>query len=159
VTDVAVSAYPEKHPDSPDWDSEIAALKRKVDAGADRAITQFFFDNDLFEAYVERVRRAGIAIPIVPGIMPIHRFAAVCSFAERCGTSIPPALTRRFQSLEPDGEAHHAAAVELAAEQIADLMDRGVRHFHLYTLNRAELSESVCEVFAGHSQREQAAAA
>ncbi len=89
AAEVSVSAYPERHPHSPDWDTEIAVLKRKVDAGADRAITQFFFDNDLFEAYCERVRRAGIAIPLVPGIMPIHRFSAVRDFAHRCGATIP----------------------------------------------------------------------
>lgn len=159
ATDVAVSAYPEKHPHSPDWDSEIAALKRKVDAGADRAITQFFYDNDLFEAYVERVRRAGIAIPIVPGIMPIHRFAAVCSFAARCGASVPPALTRRFDGLDPDGIAHQSTALEFAAEQIADLADRGVQQFHLYTLNRADISESLCRMFAPDAESYQAAAA
>ena len=101
ATEVSVSAYPERHPQSADWDAEIATLKRKVDAGADRAITQFFYDNDLFEAYVERVRRAGIDIPIVPGIMPIHRFASICDFASRCGATHsgkPGAPLRRARS-------------------------------------------------------------
>ena len=153
AADVAVSAYPEKHPQSADWDAEITALKRKVDAGADRAITQFFYDNDLFDAYVERVRRAGIAIPIVPGIMPIHRFAAVRSFAERCGASIPGSLAERFANLDPDGETHRMLAAAVAAEQIADLFDRGVERFHIYTLNRAELAEAMCRFFGSAVQR------
>ena len=148
ATDVSVSAYPERHPHSSDWDAEIAALKRKVDAGADRAITQFFFENDLFDAYVERVRRARIFIPIVPGIMPVHRFASVAGFAARCGASIPARLAHRFAGLDPDGETHRLVAAAVVAEQVADLVSRGVEAFHIYTLNRAELTEAVCR-FSG----------
>jgi methylenetetrahydrofolate reductase (NADPH) len=144
ATDVSVSAYPERHPQSADWDAEIGALKRKVDAGADRAITQFFFDNDLYDRYRDRVRRAGIDVPIVPGIMPIHKFSAVCNFASRCGTSIPESLSRRFDGLDPDQEPHRLAAAAQAVEQISDLVSRGVDAFHIYTLNRAELTEAVC---------------
>lgn len=144
ATEVSVSAYPERHPQSPDWQTEIDALKRKVDAGADRAITQFFFDNDLFESYLERVRHAGVSIPIVPGIMPIHRFASVCSFAGRCGASIPESLARRFDGLDPNSETHGLVAAAVAVEQMSDLMQRGVDAFHIYTLNRAELPEAVC---------------
>jgi methylenetetrahydrofolate reductase (NADPH) len=144
AAEVSVSAYPERHPHSADWETEIATLKRKADAGADRAITQFFFENDLFEAYVERVRRAGIGIPIVPGIMPIHRFASIAGFAGRCGASIPAVLTRRFEGLDPDSEAHRLVAAAVAAEQMADLTARGVDTFHIYTLNRAELTEAIC---------------
>jgi methylenetetrahydrofolate reductase (NADPH) len=144
ATEVSVSAYPERHPQSGDWDTDIATLKRKVDAGADRAITQFFYDNDLFEAYVDRARRSGIDIPIVPGIMPIHRFPAVCNFASRCGASIPDSVTRRFEGLDPEGEQHRRAAIELSAGQMSDLMTRGVTSFHIYTLNRAELSGAIC---------------
>lgn len=142
--DVAVSAYPERHPQSPDWVHEIAVLKRKVEAGADRAITQFFFDNDSFEAYVERVRAAGIDVPIVPGIIPIHRFTAIRDFASRCGASIPQRLSARFDGLEADGDEHVAAAIEVATAQIADLLRRGVSAFHLYTLNRGDLTSAVC---------------
>jgi methylenetetrahydrofolate reductase (NADPH) len=142
--DVAVSAYPERHPQSPDWGCEIATLKRKVDAGADRAITQFFFSNDLYERYVERIRRAGIGIPVIPGIMPIHRFASVQAFAGRCGTTIPAHLSRHFEGLDPESEAHRSAAAAVVLNQVSDLMRRGVQAFHLYTLNRAELSEIVC---------------
>lgn len=157
-TEVSVSAYPERHPQSLDWDSEIAALKRKADAGADRAITQFFYDNDLFEAYLERVRRAGIDIPIVPGIMPIHRFASICSFAGRCGTTIPETLANRFDGLDPDSETHRLVAAAVAAEQISSLMRLGVDEFHIYTLNRAELTEAICRFCGLIPAPEQAAA-
>jgi methylenetetrahydrofolate reductase (NADPH) len=144
ATDVAVSAYPERHPQSPDWECEIAALKRKVDAGADRAITQFFFENDVYDCYVERVRRAGIRIPVIPGIMPIHRFASVQTFACRCGATVPARLSRRFENLDPESDAHRSAAAAVVLDQVSDLLRRGVQDFHLYTLNRAELSELVC---------------
>lgn len=146
ATEVSVSAYPERHPQSPDWETEIAVLKRKVDQGAARAITQFFFDNDLFEAYLERVRRAGITIPIVPGIMPIHRFPAVRDFAARCGATIPENLARRFEGLDPELETHGLVASAVCSEQMADLVARGVEAFHIYTLNRAELTEAACRV-------------
>lgn len=144
AVEVSVSAYPERHPHSADWTVEIDTLKRKADAGADRAITQFFFENDLFEAYLERVRRAGITIPVVPGIMPIHRFHAVCTFASRCGASVPTSLARRFDGLDPDSEAHGSVAAAVAAEQVSDLMQRGVDAFHIYTLNRSVLPEAIC---------------
>jgi methylenetetrahydrofolate reductase (NADPH) len=144
AAEVSVSAYPERHPQSPDWEAEIDALQRKVDAGADRAITQFFFDNDLFEAYVEKVRRRGIFIPIVPGIMPIHHFASVQNFASRCGATIPAPLARRFEGLAEDADRHLRVAAAAGAEQVADLMRRGVAAFHIYTLNRAELPEVIC---------------
>jgi methylenetetrahydrofolate reductase (NADPH) len=144
--DVSVSAYPERHPQSSDWESDIDALKRKIDAGADRAITQFFYDNDLYERYVERLAAAGISIPVVPGIMPIYRFASVCGFASRCGASIPVGLAERFGASEPDSEAHRTIAATIAAEQVADLIARGVEAFHIYTLNRSELAETICRL-------------
>jgi len=146
ATEVSVAAYPERHPQSPDWDTEIEALKRKVDAGADRAITQFFFDNDHYESYRERVSAAGIGIPIVPGIMPVHRFPAVRDFAGRCGASIPQSMARRFDGVATDSETHGEIATAIASEQIADLTSRGVEAFHIYTLNRAELTEAICSV-------------
>jgi len=146
AVEVSVSAYPERHPQSADWQTEIDVLKRKIDAGADRAITQFFFDNDLYESYVERIRRAGITIPVVPGIMPIHRFPSVCSFAERCGASIPASLARRFEGLDPNDGTHAMVAAAVAVEQMTDLVARGVDAFHIYTLNRADLPEAVCRV-------------
>ncbi len=159
AAEVSVSAYPERHPHSPDWETEIEVLKRKVDAGADRAITQFFFDNDSFDAYRERVRRAGIDIPLVPGIMPIHRFTAVRDFARRCGATIPERLARRFDGLGADSETHGLVAAAVASEQIADLVARGVEALHIYTLNRAELTEAICRVLGVESEAGVAACA
>ncbi len=159
AAEVSVSAYPERHPQSPDWDTEIEVLKRKVDAGADRAITQFFFDNDLFDAYRERVRRAGIMIPVVPGVMPIHRFSAVRDFAARCGTTIPARLARRFEGLGADSETHGLVAAAVASEQISGLVTQGVEALHIYTLNRAELTEAICRVLGVGSEAGVAACA
>lgn len=144
--EISVAAYPEKHPDSPDWAADIDMLKRKVDAGADRAITQFFFDNDLYDAYVERVRAAGIDIPIVPGIAPVHNFAQVARFAAGCGASVPDWLARRFDGLEDDAATRQLVAAAVAAEQVLDLVDRGVTDFHFYTMNRADLVYAICHL-------------
>jgi len=144
-TDVSVSAYPERHPESRDWDTELDVLRAKVDAGADRALTQFFFDVDAFLDYRDRVARAGIDIPIVPGIMPIHRFAAVRSFAARCGTLVPDALAARFEGVADDEAGTQALAVEIGAGQIACLAAEGVTAFHIYTLNRAELASAILD--------------
>ncbi|WP_323016139.1 methylenetetrahydrofolate reductase [NAD(P)H], partial [Devosia sp.] len=104
--DISVAAYPEKHPQSPDWAYEIDNLKRKIDAGADRAITQMFFSNSHYLRYLERARAAGISAPIVPGIQPIHSFKQIASFAGRCGASIPGWLAERFEGLEDEPETH-----------------------------------------------------
>ena len=144
--EVSVSAYPEKHPESSDFATDIEMLRQKVDAGATRAITQFFFDNDLYEAYVERVRRAGIFIPIVPGILPIHNFVQMANFASRTGASVPQWLANRFAGLEDDEETHRLVAAAIAAEQVNDLHERGVDDFHFYTMNRANLSYAICHL-------------
>jgi len=144
--DVSVSAYPEKHPESADFATDIDMLKRKVDNGATRAITQFFFDNDLYERYVERVRRAGIYIPIVPGVLPIHNFQQVANFASRCGTHVPEWLAERFAGLESDPQTHALVASAIAAEQVLDLVERGVEEFHFYTMNRADLAFAICHL-------------
>ena len=144
--EVSVSAYPERHPESASWDAEIDVLKRKVDAGADRAITQFFFDNDLFEIYLEQVRKAGINIPIVPGILPIHNYSQVESFAGRCGASVPGWLRHRFAGLDDDPVTRQLVAATVAAEQVFDLSDRGIDQFHFYTMNRAELVFAICHM-------------
>src|SRR6185312_919233 len=136
--------YPEKHPESPTVAADIDMLKRKVDAGASRAITQFFFDNDVFETYVERVRAAGIAIPIVPGIVPVHNFKQVASFAARTGASVPSWLARRFEGLDDDPGTRQLVAAAVAAEQVLDLVDRGITDFHFYTMNRADLVYAIC---------------
>ncbi len=144
--EVAVSAYPERHPQSPTTDHDCGILAAKVAAGADRAMTQMFFDNEHYLRYRDEVRARGIEIPIVPGIFPIHCFPAVTRFASRCGASIPERVAERFAGLDDDVETTHKIAAELAAEQIAELADHGVDHVHLYTLNRAELALAVCEL-------------
>ncbi|MEM7694793.1 MAG: methylenetetrahydrofolate reductase [NAD(P)H] [Pseudomonadota bacterium] len=144
--EVSVSAYPEKHPDSGNWDTDIDMLHQKVDAGADRAITQFFFDNDLFDAYRERVAKRGISIPIVPGIVPIHSFTQVKRFAGMCGASVPDWLEHRFAGLEDDPDTRRLVAAHVAADQVFDLMKRGVDRFHFYTMNRSELVFALCHL-------------
>lgn len=144
--DISVSAYPEKHPESPDFATDLDMLKRKVDNGAKRAITQFFFDNDLYERFVERVRRAGIYIPIVPGILPVHNFKQVAGFAGRCGAHIPTWLAERFEGLDKDPQTHMLVSAAVAAEQVLDLVERGVHDFHFYTMNRADLPYAICHM-------------
>lgn len=144
--DISVSAYPEKHPESPDFATDIDMLKRKVDNGATRAITQFFFDNELYERYVERVRRAGIYIPVVPGILPVHNFGQVANFSRRAGAHVPVWLAERFDGLENDAQTHALVACAVAAEQVLDLVERGVGDFHFYTMNRADLAVAICHM-------------
>ena len=144
--DIYVSAYPEKHPDSPDFATDIEMLKRKVENGATKAITQFFFDNDTYEAYVERVRRAGIYVPVIPGVLPVHNFRKVAGFASRCGAHIPGWLAERFDGLDDDPQTSALIASAVAAEQVMDLIDRGVSDFHFYTMNRADLSFAICHL-------------
>ena len=144
--DIMVSAYPEKHPESSDFATDIDWLKRKVDNGATRAITQFFFDNDTYERYVDRVRRAGIYIPIVPGILPIHNFNKVSHFAKQCQAHIPTWLADRFEGLDDDPQTHALVAASVAAEQVMDLIERGIQDYHFYTMNRAELAFAICHL-------------
>ena len=157
--EITVSAYPEKHPESTDWKADIDMLKRKVDAGATRAITQFFFNNDLYDAYLERVRAAGIFIPIVPGITPIHNFAQVSKFAGMCGASIPAPIRERFEGLDDDPETRKLVAAAVTAEQVDDLVARGVDEFHFYTLNRADLVYAICHILGIRPHMQAVAAA
>jgi methylenetetrahydrofolate reductase (NADPH) len=144
--EVSVSAYPEKHPEAASLDADIDALKKKVDCGADRAITQFFFDNDLYLRYLDTVRSRGIDIPIVPGILPVQNFKQAASFAARAGASVPEWLAQRFEGLEEDVDTRKLIAAAVAAEQVLDLVDRGVTEFHFYTMNRADLVYAVCHL-------------
>lgn len=141
--EISVSAYPEKHPESADLSVDIDMLKRKADNGATRALTQFFFDNNVFEDYMDRVIGAGIKIPVVPGIMPIQNLTQLKRFAGRCGTSIPAFLDERFAGCDEDLELRARVAAEVAAEQIIDLKRRGVGEFHIYSMNRAPLSNAL----------------
>lgn len=144
--DISVAAYPEKHPESPDFATDIDMLKRKVDNGADRAITQFFFDNEVFERFVERARKAGIYIPILPGILPIHNFSAVKRFASGCGAHVPDWMAERFDGLDDDPQTHALLASAIAAEQVLDLVYRGYNDFHFYTMNRPDLVFAICRL-------------
>lgn len=143
--DISVSSYPEKHPESPDIAADIETLKSKADAGAHRALTQFFFDNDVFERYLEKVRAAGITIPIVPGIMPIQNLAQLKRFSRRCGASVPAFLDARLDGLDDKPEERAEVAADIAAEQIEDLIRRGIHDFHIYTMNRAPLVSAVLQ--------------
>ena len=144
--EVSVSAYPEKHPDSADVAADIDMLKAKVDAGASRAITQFFFENSLYFRYLDRVRAAGIDIPIVPGILPVQNFKTTKTFAARCGASVPAWLADRFDGLDDDAATRKLIAAAVAAEQVLDLVDHGVTDFHFYTMNRADLVYAICHL-------------
>jgi methylenetetrahydrofolate reductase (NADPH) len=156
--EVSVSAYPEKHPDSATVAADIDMLKAKVDAGATRAITQFFFENDLYFRYLDRVRAAGIDIPIVPGILPVQNFKQTKAFAERCGTSVPTWLAQRFDGLDGDAATRKLIAAAVAAEQVIDLVDRGVTDFHFYTMNRADLVYAICHLLGLRADANQRAA-
>ena len=144
--EISVAGYPEKHPESPSVEADIDNLKAKVDAGADRIITQFGFDNTNFLRYLERARAAGIWVPISPGIVPIHNFKQVAGFAKRAGASVPSWLARRFEGLEDDSATTHLVAAAVATEQVMDLVDEGIKKFHFYTLNRADLVYAICHL-------------
>ncbi len=142
--DISVAAYPEGHPESGTVEADVENLKRKIDAGASRAITQFFFDTDVFLRYRDRCAAAGIAVDIVPGILPITRFPQLLRFAERCGTAVPDWLRSRFDGLDDDAETRRMIAAHIAIEQVQRLRHHGVEDFHFYTLNRAELTYAIC---------------
>jgi methylenetetrahydrofolate reductase (NADPH) len=148
ITDaeVTVSAYPEKHPDSASVEADIDMLAAKVDAGATRAITQFFFENDLYFRYLDRVRARGIAVPVTPGILPVQNFKQAKGFAQRTGASVPDWLAARFDGLDDDPATRKLIAAAIAAEQVIDLVDRGVSDFHFYTMNRADLVYAICHL-------------
>jgi methylenetetrahydrofolate reductase (NADPH) len=142
--DVSVAAYPEGHPESAGVDADLQNLKRKVDAGAKRAITQFFFETDLFLRYRDRCAAAGIRASIVPGILPVTRFPQMLRFAARCGASVPDWLRARFDGLDDDPDTRRMIAANVAIEQVQRLRQHGVEEFHFYTLNRAELAYAIC---------------
>lgn len=144
--EVTVSAYPEKHPEAPSLDADIDALKKKVDAGATRAITQFFFDNDVYFRYLDKVRAAGIEIPVLPGIVPVQNFKQTANFARKTGASVPQWLADRFDGLEDDAATRRLVAAAVCAEQVLDLIDRGVSDLHFYTMNKADLVYAICHL-------------
>jgi len=144
--EISVAGYPEQHPESGTIASDLDNLKAKVDAGASRVITQFFFDNAHYLRFLEAARAKGIWAPIVPGIVPIHNFKQVAGFAGRCGATIPSWMARRFDGLDADVQTTHLVAAAVAAEQVMDLVDQGIRQFHFYTLNRADLVYAICHL-------------
>lgn len=144
--EISVAAYPETHPEAVSPESDLDHLKRKLDAGADRAITQYCFDTDRYLRFVEKARAAGITAPIIPGIVTINHFHQIVRFSERCGTSVPAWLHRMFEGTEQDPVLHEHMAVAAAAEQCRMLRLAGVEQFHFYTLNNARVTQTICHI-------------
>jgi len=142
--ELSVAAFPEGHPESGSVEADLENLKRKIDAGANRAITQFFFDTDLYLRYRDRCAAAGIRASIVPGILPITRFPQMLRVAARCGASVPHWMHERFDGLDDDADTRRMIAANVAIEQVQRLRQHGVHEFHFYTLNRAELTYAIC---------------
>jgi methylenetetrahydrofolate reductase (NADPH) len=142
--EISVAAYPETHPQARSADHDLDNLKRKLDAGATRAITQYFFDSTAFLKFQERARRAGISAPLVPGILPVTNFAQVVKFSAMCGTAIPDWLSELFDGLDDDQDTRKLMAAMVATEQCRSLQSEGVTDFHFYTLNRADLTLGIC---------------
>jgi methylenetetrahydrofolate reductase (NADPH) len=142
--DISVAAYPEVHPEAPNADFDLDNLRAKIDEGANRAITQFFFDTDAYLRFRDRCVASGIRAEVVPGILPITRFPQMLRFAKRCGASVPEWLQHRFDGLDDDPETRRMIAASFAIEQVRRLQEHGVQEFHFYTLNRAELTYAIC---------------
>ena len=142
--EISVAAYPEFHPDSPTPEADLDNLKRKVDAGATQAITQYFFNNDDFFKFRDRIEAAGIRIPVIPGILPVTNFAKVVEFSDRCGAKVPDWMAKLFEGLDGDPDTLKLVSVSVAVDQCRALQAEGVPAFHFYTLNRAELTYAIC---------------
>lgn len=149
--EISVGAYPEVHPEAASPQADLDHLKRKIDAGASRAITQFFFEPETFFRFRDRVTAAGIPAELVPGILPVTNFANVCRMAAGCGTAIPDWMHSLFEGLEDKPAARELVAATIAAEMVRQLYAGGVRHFHFYTLNRAELAFAICHLLGKRS--------
>lgn len=148
--EVSVGAHPEIHPEAPSLKADLDNLKRKIDAGAARAITQFFFDVDVYLRFRDHAQAVGITAPIVAGILPINNFTQLLEFSAKCGASVPRWLRERFDGLEDDPKAHKQVAVAVLIEQCRRLLAHGAREFHFYTLNRAELTVAACHALGLH---------
>ncbi|MCW8086223.1 methylenetetrahydrofolate reductase [NAD(P)H] [Sabulicella glaciei] len=151
--DISVGAYPETHPAAVCASTDLDFLKRKIDAGANRAITQYFFDTDVYLRFLDRCHAAGITLPIVPGILPVANFTQVKRFSAMCGTSVPAWLEALFEGLEEDTGTRHLIAATVAAEQVRILQANGVDEFHFYTLNRADLTYAIAHILGARPQK------
>ena len=154
--EISVAAFPEVHPEAASAEADLDNLKRKIDAGATRAITQFFFDADIFLRFFDRARAAGVTVPIVPGILPVTNFARVVQFAAICGTRVPGWMADLFEGLDDRPETRRLVAATVAAEQCRALYANGVNDFHFYTLNRAELTYAICHMLGVRPKAEPA---
>lgn len=150
--EISVAAYPETHPHATSADADLDVLKRKIDAGATRAITQYFFEAATYARFLERARRAGITVPIIPGILPVTNFAQVVKFSAACGAKVPSWLADQFDGLDGDPETRRLVAASVAVDQVTDLRAMGVDEFHFYTLNRADLVTAICRRLGVKSQ-------
>jgi methylenetetrahydrofolate reductase (NADPH) len=149
---ISVGAYPEVHPEARSAKADMDNLKRKIDAGADQAITQFFFDTDVYLRFVDQARAAGIWTPIIPGIMPVHNFWKVANFCKSCDANVPRWLGDLFDGLQNDPETHKLVAAGLVAEQCRSLYNQGEKKFHFYTLNQADLTYAICHMLGVRAQ-------
>ena len=156
--EISVATYPEVHPEAPSAAFELDNLKAKLDAGAQRAITQFFFDTDCFLRFRDRCAASGVRASIVPGILPITRFPQMLRMAQRCGASVPDWLVHRFDGLDDDADTRRLIAAAVAIEQVRELQRHGVEEFHFYTLNRSELTYAICHALDVRPVATQAAA-
>ncbi len=152
--EISVGAYPETHPEATSPDADIDNLKRKLDAGASRAITQFFFDTDVYLRFLDKARAAGITAPIIPGILPVTNFASIARFSAKSGTSIPKWMADLFEGLDDDPETRKLVAASVVAEQCRALHDQGVNEFHFYTMNQADLVFAICHILGVRAQGE-----
>ena len=156
--EISVAAYPETHPEARSAADDLDNLKAKIDAGASRAITQYFFDVDPYLRFRDRAAASGIRVPIVPGILPVTNFAQVKKFSAACGASIPPWIAAHFDGLDDDPDTRRLVATSLAAEQCRRLQANGVNEFHFYTLNRADLIVAICHLLGVRATKPVAAA-
>lgn len=157
--EISVAAHPETHPDALSPETDLDNLKRKVDAGATRALTQYFFDVDVYLRFRDRAAAGGISVPIVPGILPVTNFKQVRQFSARCGASVPRWLAGLFEGLDEDPETRKLVAAHVAGQQCRLLQEEGVRDFHFYTLNRPELTRAICRLLGIRSGAPDAAQA
>ena len=151
---ISVAAYPETHPEATGAEADLDNLKRKIDAGASEAITQFFFDTDVYLKFLERARAAGITAPIIPGILPVTNFTRVAEFSDKCGTKVPHWMADLFDGLDDDPQTRKLVAAGVAAEQCRTLHTEGITDFHFYTMNQADLVYAICHILGVREKRE-----